>query len=94
MTQKRFDLAIKDYDEAITIDPKKASSYQQRAVACKLLGRFQTAIGDFTKAIELRPTNLSAVMGRGFAWFQIGENKNKGRISTRFVQYSRAHRCG
>jgi tetratricopeptide (TPR) repeat protein len=70
MAQKKYDLAVKDYTKAATIDPQNPGICQQRAVAWKLAGRFDKAVEDFGKAIELDPKNVGAWMGRGFVWFQ------------------------
>ncbi len=75
MSQGRHELAIGDYTEAIRRNPKKASSYQQRAVALKLSGELPQAIDDFTRAITLDGKNLAAWMGRGFVWFQLEKSE-------------------
>jgi tetratricopeptide (TPR) repeat protein len=74
MTQKKFDLAIKDYDAAIQRSPRKAANYQQRAIAKKISGQLDGAVLDFSRAIKLNPSLASAWMGRGFVWFQKEES--------------------
>jgi tetratricopeptide (TPR) repeat protein len=45
--------AIKDYDKAIELDPKREWAYWSRGIAKSALGQFFEAIRDFDKAIEL-----------------------------------------
>ena len=75
MTQGKHQQAIDDYTAAIELDPKKASSYQQRAVAWKLSGELPRAIEDFTKSLEIAPQNIPALMGRGFVWYQLEKSE-------------------
>ena len=70
MTQQKFEEALRDYSEAIGLNGKRASTFQQRAVAWKQIGILDKAIEDFGKALELNPDSLPAFMGRGFLWFQ------------------------
>ena len=48
-------LAIKDYNKAIQLDPELAEAYCNRGVAYEHTGEFERAIADHTKAIELQP---------------------------------------
>lgn len=50
--------AIKDYDQAIKLNPKFAQAYNNRGVAYDLKGDFDRAIADFDQAIKLKPTAI------------------------------------
>lgn len=54
-TQNEFDLAIKDLDEAIRVNPKQRHAHRLRAYAYSKKGEFSKAIADATRAIELLP---------------------------------------
>jgi tetratricopeptide (TPR) repeat protein len=52
----KFDDAVKDYDEAIKLDPKNARIYANRGVIRSRQGQSEDARKDFRKAIELDPS--------------------------------------
>ena len=45
--------AIENYDRAVTVDPKFAQAYMDRALAYAQLGQYDKAVADSTKAGEL-----------------------------------------
>ena len=65
--------AIAKYTEAIKLNPKYASAYNNRGVAYADLQNYTQAIADYTKAIELNPKNAEAYNNRGIAY---GKMKN------------------
>ena len=50
-----FNVSIKDYNEAIRIDPKYAQAYYNRGLAKKALGDVSGAMGDFGQLHALDP---------------------------------------
>ena len=54
-------MAIADFTEAITLDPKHSDAYINRGMAWSIEGDNDNAIADFTDAIKLDPK-------RGFAF--------------------------
>ena len=48
-----YQSAIEHYDRAVTIDPKFAQAYMDRALAYAQLGQYEKAVADSTKAGEL-----------------------------------------
>jgi Flp pilus assembly protein TadD len=60
------DNAIKDYTEAIRLDPKDANAYNNRGIVWTSKGEFGNAIKDYTEAIRLDPQYASA--HNGLAW--------------------------
>ena len=48
----QFDKAIKDFDEAIRLEPGAAAHYFKRGVALRQLGDYQKAADSFASAIE------------------------------------------
>src|SRR5207248_2308850 len=66
--KKDFARAIKDYDEAIRLDPKFADAYHNRGSAWSDRKDFDRAIRDFDEAIRLDPKDPYPFNGRGDAW--------------------------
>ena len=46
-------LLIRDYSEAIQLNPEFAPAYNNRGNAYRILGRYELAIRDFDEAIRL-----------------------------------------
>jgi lipoprotein NlpI len=67
--QKEYDKAIRDYDEAIRLDPKYAFAYYNRGNAWWAKKEFDKAIQDYDVAVRIDPKYVLAFRGRGFAWF-------------------------
>lgn len=55
-----FSSAVRDFGEAVKVDPKFASAYNNRGIAYSEYKQFEPAIKDFTKAIELNPKLVDA----------------------------------
>ncbi|WP_442894375.1 tetratricopeptide repeat protein [Bradyrhizobium sp. AZCC 1693] len=47
---------MKDYDEALRLEPQRARTYSNRSAAYRKLGRTEKAIEDVTTAIRIDPT--------------------------------------
>lgn len=64
--------ALKDFDQAIGINPQDAPAYVNRAGIRLLIGDAQGAFADFTQAIELIPEEAPPYIGRGAAQLNLG----------------------
>ena len=60
-----YDKAIKDYDEAIRLDPKDAIAFIDRGYAWSAKEDYDKAIKDYDEAIRLDPKNAPAFDNRG-----------------------------
>ena len=69
---RQFDRAIEDLNEAVRLEPNRASAYLNRGAAWNGLGQYEQAIEDLSKAIELDPDNAGAFTNRGLAQFGLG----------------------
>jgi tetratricopeptide (TPR) repeat protein len=58
------EVALADFEAALSHDPKKWKAVQNRGVSLALRGRLDQAIADFTKVIELNPQYDSAWFNR------------------------------
>jgi ankyrin repeat protein len=69
-----FDGVIKEYTEAIRLDPNNAAYYDNRGSAYVHIGQHEQGISDLTVSIRLNPNNDSAYRFRGMAYSQLGNH--------------------
>jgi tetratricopeptide (TPR) repeat protein len=67
-SQEEYDKAIRDYTEAIHLDPKYALAFCNRGLAWSNKKEYDKAIQDYTEAIRLDPNDAAAFNHRGNAW--------------------------
>jgi tetratricopeptide (TPR) repeat protein len=65
--KKQYDKAIRDFDEAIRIDPKFARAFYNRGLALYFKKEYDKAIRDFDEAIRIDPKYANALINRGLA---------------------------
>ena len=69
------DRALSDYNDAIRVDPSKSLAFLGRGVLLATRQRaFNRAIEDFDKVLVLQPDNVDALIARGNAYSQLGDN--------------------
>ena len=68
-----FDLALRDCNGAIALDPGFARSYNNRANAFAGLQRYEEALSDYDEAIRRDPGFEFAFYNRGLAWQALGD---------------------
>ena len=68
-----FDRSIRDYDEAIRLNPGFASAFYNRGNAFGNKGQIDRAIQDFDEAIRLNPRNGNAFFSRSIAKTRKGD---------------------
>ena len=62
--RRDFSLAVRDYTDAIRLNPKEANYYFYRGSSYSNLGRSDLAYADFNKAIELDPRDSTNYVAR------------------------------
>jgi lipoprotein NlpI len=72
---RRPDDAIRDCDEALSLDPDSAAAYNNRGIARSDKGFHDFAIEDYGNAIRLEPGNVQAYSNRGIAFGRKGEHE-------------------
>ena len=68
-----YDQAIKDYSEAIKLDPGLAPAWNNRGLAYDDQGDYDQAIKDYSEAIKLQPDDADAWRNRGNAYKKLGK---------------------
>lgn len=66
--KQEYDEAIKNFDEAIRLDPDYAPTYTRRGYAWLEKKEYDWAIRDFDEAIRLDPHIALYYLNRGYAW--------------------------
>jgi tetratricopeptide (TPR) repeat protein len=69
------DRALSDYNDAIRVDPGNSFAFLGRGVLLATRKRsYNRAIEDFDKVLALQPENVDALIARGNAYSQLGDN--------------------
>lgn len=66
----RHELALKDYQRVIDLDPAHPQSYGNRGNVFDTLGNFDKAVADYTKGIELKNDYTDAYYNRGWVYLK------------------------
>ncbi|MEO1068623.1 MAG: tetratricopeptide repeat protein [Cyanobacteria bacterium J06638_6] len=75
LDQNDYQGAIKDYTQAVELNPRYAEAYNNRGVAYARLGDRQSAIADYDRAIGLNPDYALAYANRGSSRRELGERE-------------------
>jgi tetratricopeptide (TPR) repeat protein len=70
-----LDGAVRNFSEAVRIDPKYPDSYSQRGQALFKLGETERAIADYSAAIQRDPQFGAALRARGMAYLYRGQTE-------------------
>ena len=68
-----YDSALKDYDQAIQLNPNSASHYNNRGIIYRLKHDYDRAIADYDEAIWLKSDYVAAFYNRALAYTDKGE---------------------
>ena len=71
-----YDGAIKDYSDAVALNPQNTYAVNNRCISYFYKKDFQNAIADFTKAIELNPQYVQSYKNRGDAYRMMKDYEN------------------
>ena len=70
---EKFSEAIEQFTAVIESAPNFAEGYNQRAIACFVIGEWENAIEDCKQTVELNPHHFGAYAGMGHAYLRLGE---------------------
>ena len=71
--KKLYELAIKEYDQAIALDPNYVDAYVNRGLVYSLLEDYNQAITDYGRAIALDPNYALPYYNRGVIYGGLGQ---------------------
>ena len=74
-TLKQYDVAIENFEKAITINPRYAEAYYFMAHTFNENGNSSQAVANFKKALEIKPTLFEASYNLGIVLYQEGDFK-------------------
>jgi tetratricopeptide (TPR) repeat protein len=69
---ERYELALRDYSEAIALNPQDATAFNSRGTTRTALGQYELALGDFDRALRLVPAQAIPLSNRCFAKAALG----------------------
>lgn len=69
----KLDDALKDFDQAISINPKNNEFYDYRADAWRAKGDLQKALSNYQQSISVDPTYAAAYFGAGSVYEEMGQ---------------------
>ena len=78
-----YDQAIKDFSEAIKLDPGFDSAWNNRGLAYARKDNYDQAIKDYSEAIRLKPDYADAWYNRGLAYGKLG---NEAKAKADFLK--------
>lgn len=67
-----YDRALRDYEQAIRLNPANAGAYINRGLSLAEHGDYEEALKDYDEAIRIDPTKYKAFYGRSFTHAQLG----------------------
>ena len=70
---EKFSEAIEQFTTVIEAVPTFAEGYNQRAIACFVIGEWEKAIEDCKQTVKLNPYHFGAYAGMGHAYLRLGE---------------------
>ncbi len=71
-----YNLAIKDFDSSIRLNPKDVEAFNNRCWARTVIGDLKAALKDCNEALRLRPNFVDALDSRGLVNLKSGQTKN------------------
>ena len=70
----QFDLAVRDFTEAIRLRPDYHAAYYNRGLTYVKMERYEEGVQDFTTIIGVAPTHQGAHVQRAFAYILLGRD--------------------
>ncbi|REJ43621.1 MAG: tetratricopeptide repeat protein [Microcystis flos-aquae DF17] len=68
--QKKYELALDDFNKAMKLNPNYAMAYFGRGELYYYQKKYELALADFNKAIELNPNHAGAYVNRGIIYYE------------------------
>jgi len=81
----QYDLAMKDANEAIRLDPKISDAYDRRAFCYAMANELDKAVADYTTAIKLNPKSPMPYHNRAIALRKQGKFKEANKDMEHYI---------
>jgi len=81
-----YDRAMRDFDNAVRLDPNFADVFNYRGIADVAQGQYDRAVQDYDQAIRLDPNYAIALYNRGLALQAIGRDGDAAKDFARAKQ--------
>lgn len=73
--RKQYRQAIRDYGQAIRLDPRHYKAYSDRGNVWHRMGQSRKAIGDYNRALRINPRDHLSYANRAAAWEKLGNRR-------------------
>src|SRR3990170_856535 len=83
--EKRYEEALKELQELLTLDPENHVAYYAMGMALKELERFKEAVEAFKKATGLRPGDANPYAQMGFIMVRVGDYEEGVKSLEKFL---------
>lgn len=70
---KQYDRAIKDYSQAIKLDPGHAAAYNNRGNSYYERNEYQLALADLNQSLQRKPDYAKSHLNRGLVYYQMDQ---------------------
>ncbi|MEO5775632.1 MAG: tetratricopeptide repeat protein [Flavobacterium sp.] len=84
--QGKYDLALVEYNKAVTKDPKFAFAWDNMGICYRKLNRFKEAIECYKKSLELDPEGVTPLMSMAVAYNLLNQNKEAIETYNKFIK--------
>ena len=68
---RQYDKAIKDFNQAIGLDPARVAAYNNRGNSYYEKDEYQLALADFNQSLKRKPDYAKAHLNRGLVYYQM-----------------------
>jgi tetratricopeptide (TPR) repeat protein len=83
-----IEAALKDYDQAIRLDPNNAQAYANRGSAFHAKKQYDRALADYAKSLALKPDNATAWAYQGDSYYYAGKPEDAIKSFANAIKYS------
>lgn len=84
--EEKYDLALVEYNKAVTKDPKFAFAWDNLGICYRKLNRFKEAIECYKKSLELDPEGVTPLMNMAVAYNLLNLNKEAIDTYQKFIK--------
>jgi len=90
-SQNKLNLAIKNFQKSIALNPGKFQSYYNLGNIYKDKENYEKALEYYKKSLEIEPNNLNAFYNMGNVYYKSGDIKNSNECYLKAIEINPAH---